>query len=93
VTAPEARNCQVFFRHEASREDVKLRPKPLERLLGNRLKDPRHIPPIMSDLLSQDAVLSETVLKPCSKCRHPRDDHPDDGECRVGDCKCKSFGR
>ncbi len=45
----------------------------------------------MSDILSQDAVLSATILKPCKKCGHPRGDHVEDKKCRVKGCNCQKF--
>jgi hypothetical protein len=48
---------------------------------------------IMSDLLGQDAILSETMLKACSNCGHQRGMHPNDKGCKTEDCKCKAFGK
>jgi len=47
----------------------------------------------MSDLLTQDAILRETVLKPCSNCSHPRGSHKQDKECTVYGCNCKQFSK
>ena len=48
---------------------------------------------LMSDLLTQNAILSETILRRCSKCGHLRGSHPNDGKCEIKDCECKSFGK
>ena len=45
----------------------------------------------MSDLNMQIAILNETVLELCSKCEHPRGNHPDDGKCGIEGCNCNSF--
>lgn len=46
----------------------------------------------MKDIFYLDKILSEILLKPCSKCEHPRENHPCNRKCEIKICTCKSYG-
>lgn len=44
----------------------------------------------MSDLLSQDAIISAALLKTCAMCGHPRGTYQQDQQCTVKGYMCQN---
>jgi len=45
----------------------------------------------MGDLPAADAIVYTTHLRPCSRCGHPRGDHPEDRRCSIKGYPCARF--